>query len=99
VDGAVVDTEPPLSHHLFQVPVTEPVAAIPAYVKQDEVVLKMLPLEGGGMGHELEMGSWHIDLHIIAPFFCDRTRCCKQIVSSGNAEEKAVAEQKLVRGK
>ena len=57
VDGTAVHTESAVDHHLFQILATEPVVAIPAYVEQDDVVLKMLPFKRRSMGHGWEMGA------------------------------------------
>ena len=39
----------------------------------DDVILKIFPLEGGGMGHGGEMGCHGPNIHSIALLFCDRT--------------------------
>ena len=66
MNDAVLHTEPSLSHHLFQISIAQGVAAIPAHVKQDNAVLKVIPFKMSGMEHELGIGDFGTASYIIA---------------------------------
>jgi hypothetical protein len=44
----MVDSEASLGHDLFQIPIAEAVAQIPAHAQQNDLALEMAPLEGAG---------------------------------------------------
>ena len=46
----MVYRESPFQHHFFEVTVTERITQVPPDTEQDDVGLKMTPLEGGKRG-------------------------------------------------
>lgn len=51
-DGAVIDCETPLSHHLFQVAITACVSEVPTDAEQNDLSLDVTPFEGMLLLHE-----------------------------------------------
>ena len=46
IPGGVIDTEPALQHHLFEVPITERITKIPAHTQENDISLEVAPFEG-----------------------------------------------------
>lgn len=47
----MVEGETALSHHLFQIPIAEGVAQIPAHTEEDNLSVIMMPFERSGFRH------------------------------------------------
>ena len=45
IDRGMIDRDAAFSHHLIQIPVADPIAAIPTHRPKDDLAFKMTPLE------------------------------------------------------
>src|SRR5581483_5661176 len=52
VNGSMIDLQPTLPHHFFEVPIAERIAQIPSDAQEDDVGLKMTPFEGRLLTHK-----------------------------------------------
>jgi hypothetical protein len=55
VDRGVIDVQPALEHHFFQITIAERIAHVLAYAQKNDIGLKMTPFERGLLDHDEEL--------------------------------------------
>ena len=55
VDRGVIDVQPALEHHFFQITIAERIAHVPAYTQKNDIGLEMTPCERGLLAHDGEL--------------------------------------------
>jgi hypothetical protein len=51
----VIDVQPALEHHFFQITIAERIAHVPAHAQKNDVWLEMTPFERGLLGQDEEL--------------------------------------------